>query len=62
MVLTLTLSVMTGYTPKRSQLRGRGTVVRVVPDEGFVADARFGILRAERAGMKADPGLVGYLQ
>jgi hypothetical protein len=55
--VVLTLPSMTGYTPKKSQLRGRGTVVRVVPDEGFVVDVSFRILRSERAGVDAGFGL-----
>jgi len=49
---------MTGYAPRKSQLRGRGTVVRLVPSEGFVVDVSFRILRAGPVEVNADFGLM----
>ena len=56
--VVLTLPSMMSYTPKKSQLRGRGTVVRVVPEQGFVVDVSFRILRTESADMNAGFGLI----
>lgn len=56
--VVLTLPSMSGYTPRKSQLRGRGTVVRVVPSEGFVVDVSFRILRAAPVEVNANSGLM----
>jgi PilZ domain len=55
--VVLILPSIRGYTPKKSQLRGRGTVVRVVVSEGFVVEVSFRILRAEPIDVNSDFGL-----
>jgi len=57
--VVLTLPNITGHATRKSQLRGRGTVVRVVPDNGFVVDVSFRILRAEPVDARAGFGLIG---
>ena len=56
--VVLTLPNITGHATRKSQLRGRGTVVRVVADTGFVVDVSFRILRAEPIDTRAGFGLV----
>ena len=58
-VVLITLPSLTGHSPKKSQLRGRGTVVRVIPNHGFVVDVAFRILRVSSSPRGAGFGLIG---
>ncbi len=58
-VVVVTLPSIMGYSSKQSQLGGRGTVTRLIQDQGFVVKVTFRILRAYGPCMGSELKLIG---
>lgn len=58
-MVVVTLPSLMGDTPKKSLLRGRGTVTRVIPGQGFVVEVTFRILKVDRPNIGSGFKIIG---